>query len=127
MAAPALGTPYNETADVSLTPTLTWGSVGGATDYQVQIARESTFADPDVDTTTEDESLDFSTRVEEDGYLNFGITYYWRVRARMSGTPDAWSVAFAFTTEAGEFSFTPNLDHVGDGLVLLLQQFKGGI
>lgn len=128
MPAPNLTSPASGAVDQSITASLTWDAVGGATDYQVQIARESTFADPDFDGLTETTGLDLVDVVGEVGYpLDFGETYYWRVRARADGVPDTWAAARPFTTESVDLPFTPNLDHEGDGLSQLLQQFKGGI
>lgn len=128
MSGPSLNTPFDGDVDQPLTVILSWDTLGGADDYQVQVAREATFAIPDFDGIATANSLDFSAQVDTAGYpLDFGETYYWRVRGRAAGVPGDWSDTPAFTTETAELPFIPNLDNKGDGLALLLQQFKGGI
>jgi len=89
--APTLSSPADGATDVSLSPTLTWSSVTGATSYTVQIARDSTFTQ-NLQTFTSTQ-----TRTPLRG-LSELVTYYWRVRGQNNASSSAYSSAWSFTT-----------------------------
>ncbi len=73
--------------------TLTWGHIDWATEYEIQIDNEPTFANPRrYDTVVPTNILSFQLSTLESG------SYYWRVRARRpDGTWGLWSVSESFT------------------------------
>jgi pimeloyl-ACP methyl ester carboxylesterase len=90
--SPTLSSPSNGASNVSTSPTLSWGSVSGATSYGVQISASSSFASFVVD-----QSGLTSTSYTASGLSN-GTTYYWRVNAANAGGTSAWSSARSFST-----------------------------
>lgn len=102
-AAPTLRSPSNGATNQSLTPTLAWYSVTGATSYRLQVSTSSTFATSEVDLagiTT--------TSVGVSG-LTAGTTYYWRVLAANANGEGPWSSARRFTTAAPKPPAAPRL------------------
>jgi len=91
LGTPTLISPPNNATNVSLTPTLTWSSVTGATSYRVQISTDSTFS-----TTVWDSSGITGTSVNV--LLSQTTAYFWRVNASNSGCTGHWSSTFRFTT-----------------------------
>jgi hypothetical protein len=91
LSAPVLVSPVNGDTGVSLNPTLVWGSVSGATRYEVQVSTDASFG-----------SIFFADTVTgvTDGLsgLSGGTQYYWRVNAgNVSGT-SPWSAVWSFRT-----------------------------
>jgi hypothetical protein len=93
-AGPTLTSPSNGATVSDLIPTFTWDAVNGATNYTIQVSKNSTFS-----------PLVFSKTATSPTYthtanLQAGITYYWRVRVRGPNTygPGDWSQVFTFTT-----------------------------
>ena len=102
--APTLSAPANAAVGISVTPTLTWGMVGGAATYRVQLSTVSTFAS----TVVDDSTLMFETKAITTA-LTANTTYYWRVNAKNDGGTSAWSTIFSFTTTTtGVFAATPH-------------------
>jgi hypothetical protein len=91
-AAPTLVSPVNGATDVSITPTLIWNASAGATNYQLQLATDSSF----VSIIFSDSTLT-STSQAISSLVN-STTYYWRVRAKNAGGSSAWSSEWSFTT-----------------------------
>lgn len=89
----ALSAPAPGAQDTALAPSFQWAPVGGATDYRIQLASASDFAD------TLSDKLLTTTVWQYDGTLANDTTYYWRVKAISGSTEGAWSVG-VFTTEA---------------------------
>ncbi len=93
--------------NASLQPTFQWTGIGGATAYEFQL---STVAD--IDAATADELIVDATGDNALGVvtsyalsaatatLDYGTTYYWRVRATGATSNTDWSIAVAFTTMA---------------------------
>lgn len=101
-AAPTLSTPPPNSVNQSTTPVLQWNGVTGAIDYQLQVAPNSAFSSPLTnDTIVTATSLTI-------GPLASGSSYYWRVRARNSGGPGAWSTVWSFAT-GGTAGSAPSL------------------
>jgi hypothetical protein len=90
--APAiLWQPADNSALVSVPATLQWYLVPGASEYQVQLDTDPSFASPDVDDVTESYSLTAEN-------LAPGSTYHWRVRASNGCQFGDWSPVWQFTS-----------------------------
>ena len=106
-SGPGLLTPTNGASDTSLIPTFSWGSLAGASDYQIQVATDSGFGSIVIDENVEDTS--FVPAAD----LATGTEYFWRVRGENLCGGGEWSATFSFTTRlepiaqfsASEFSF----------------------
>lgn len=100
---PALTSPLKGAVIDDLTPRLTWraSTVPAGTTfshYQIQIATDSTFASPLLDTTVSALSPAEFTLTSP---LAVNTKYYWRVRAfNTKGECSAWSVVWYFRTSA---------------------------
>jgi subtilisin-like proprotein convertase family protein len=88
-----LSAPSNATGGISLTPSLTWSSLAGASTYQVQVSANNGFA-----TTIVDVSGVTSNNYTLVTTLSASTTYFWRVRAANACATSAWSSTFQFTT-----------------------------
>lgn len=89
---PVLSAPATGALITDNTPTLSWGPVIGAADYEVQIDNSDTFKSPEQIMTATD-ALVIPAPLP-DG------KWYWRVRARNSvGAPGTWSVKWYFTID----------------------------
>ncbi len=86
--APALISPGNGVAGVSLTPTVNWGAATGATSYDVYFGAVSP---PPLATNMAGTSY-------APGTLNAGTVYYWQVAARNGGGATK-SAIWSFTTQ----------------------------
>lgn len=95
LAAPVLASPTNNQTQVSLTPTLSWNAVAGATSYQVQVSTNNTFTNIVQDYTVNTTSKTISE-------LNSKSIYYWRVRGFNINSNGQFSNAFKFTTMLGK-------------------------
>jgi hypothetical protein len=91
-AGPTLLLPANGAIGVALKPTFTWSPTAGATSYNLQVSKSSTFSllaiNKTVSTPTYTHTLNLAA----------GTTYYWRVRVNGGYGPGMWSVTFSFTT-----------------------------
>jgi hypothetical protein len=81
--------------------TLDWFAVSGSEKYQLQVDTSSSFNSPvlyDVhkDYINSNSSNNDTKQLIED--LFFGTTYFWRVRAYITGDTSAWSTPWTFTT-----------------------------
>ncbi len=93
-SAPVLASPSNGATGVQLSTSLSWGSVSGAADYQVQVSTGSSFSSNLVD-----QSGIAGTSFTLGGLTNSTV-YYWRVNARNSIGTSGWSAVRSFTTVA---------------------------
>lgn len=92
--APNLVTPVNGAVNVSITPVLDWDSVAEAKTYQLQIALDTLYNSPVLDS-----SLIVLTSLNVPaGTLNNNIRYFWRVRSKNEGGIGSWSANFNFRT-----------------------------
>jgi hypothetical protein len=96
--APQLLSPTAGAIGMSLKPVFQWGATAGAESYELIVSTDHSFENPIV-LKAGDYALP-STAWECDINLNYGTTYYWKVRAINSDTYSAWSAASAFTTES---------------------------
>ena len=92
LIAPTLTSPLGAAVNISLSPTLNWGAINGATSFRVQVSTSNTF-----NNTVFDNNNIASTSVSISG-LNTLTTYYWRVRAQNSQGMSNWSDTFSFFT-----------------------------
>jgi PKD repeat protein len=76
-----------------LQTTLIWGSVISATSYDIQVSTNSQFIDPLYG------FMDLVSTAKTLTNLNYNTTYYWRVRAKNSGSLSDWSDIWNFTTQ----------------------------
>ena len=90
-AAPVLTLPADLAIGVPAKPTFTWSTIIGATNYTLQVSKNTGFT-----------LLVINKIVAAPTYthtLNLAAnTYYWRVRANGPYGPSAWSATFSFTT-----------------------------
>ncbi len=91
-AAPALASPSNGATGVSAEPTLSWNGSSGATSYDIELARSSSFGG----TVVASQAGITSTSYDASS-LNNDSTYYWHVRAVNSAGSSSWSSAWHFT------------------------------
>lgn len=95
LAAPTLDTPADAGEASTLTPTLAWNAVTGATSYRVQIASSNPFVAPVQDALVTAPTVEYvATTLDEDA------TYYWRVRAINAYGEGTWSAVRSFTVNA---------------------------
>jgi hypothetical protein len=87
---PVIASPANGATMVSATPSFSWSPVSGATEYEFQLAADTTFASPMVSTTLANTGIQPSVK------LDAGNTYFWRVRA-IEPIQGGWSTISNFT------------------------------
>lgn len=85
VTAPVNLTPGGGTTIGTLTPTLNWDDVSGATSYTVQVSLSPTFGTLLKNVTVYTSDYTFTTS------LPAGKTIYWRVRANAANGPSQWS------------------------------------
>jgi hypothetical protein len=90
-----LSSPANEATDVKLSPVLTWTAQTGITGYNVELAKNNSFASPVVSEmiTSEESSYIVPLILEKDA------VYYWRVRAVNGLDTSGWSPVWSFRTQ----------------------------
>lgn len=92
--APVLTLPVNGAVNVSLTPLLDWDSASGANYYHLQLATDTIYNSPVIDSG----NIPLTSLNVPSGLLNNNTLYYWRVRGLNPGATGAWSVNFRFRT-----------------------------
>ncbi|MCX6159103.1 MAG: hypothetical protein NTY74_14075 [Ignavibacteriae bacterium] len=92
--APTLTLPLNNSNEISLTPTLTWGVISGAASYRIQVSTDSLFATTQFDTS----GVTSLTVNIPTGKLTGLTKYYWRVNASNAGGTSIWSNVWNFRT-----------------------------
>ncbi len=101
-----LESPEAGVSEVSIKPLFQWNAVAGADAYELLVSADVHFDSPSI-IRTGDYAL-FTSAWQSDVSLDYGTTYYWRVRAINSDTNSAWSATGAFTTEAAPAVQTPS-------------------
>lgn len=107
-SATTLGSPANGSTIYTITPTLEWDAVSGATGYRLVLSENISFSGLDdgglSDNTVCTDSSCQMVRISSSSYqigtdiqLDLGKTYYWKVRDTVS---TSWSSIFHFTLAA---------------------------
>lgn len=86
--------------NVPLQPTFSWGTVGGATGYELIIATDPGMTDLIVDLTGANALGNVSTYALTGLTLEYSTTYYWQVRGISATSETQWSPITSFTTMA---------------------------
>lgn len=102
LLAPVLTAPTNGATAVALPPHFSWQAVTNATGYLVQVSTSSDFA------TVAASRTGTGTTVEITGLLGL-TTYYWRVKAYVTGAYSPWSTVWSFTTAEAPVLVAPTL------------------
>ncbi len=89
---PTLAGLVDTARNVSITPTLGWAKMAGATTYRLQVSPGSAFST----TVVNDSTITDTTKTI--GPLQNNATYYWRVSAKNEGGTSGWSLVRSFTT-----------------------------
>jgi hypothetical protein len=92
LQVPTLRLPANNALNIPTTVTCSWDSVPAASSYYLQVSTQSTFTILYYSDST------LTTTSVSVGGLSNNIKYYWRVRAKATGSTTAWPTTFAFTT-----------------------------
>lgn len=93
LAAPSLISPPNGSNLNNTTPTLDWNDVFGTTGYKVNVATDSLFISPVIDSNVVN-----SIMTVPPGRLSGSTRYYWRVRGFNIGGFGPWSSVWNFVT-----------------------------
>jgi hypothetical protein len=93
-AAPVLTSPTNNSANVSVTPIMSWNTVSNVTNYRMQISSDSLFRTINLDSLT---STNNAINVPS-GKLGCTTKYFWRVCGTNSAGAGPWSNVWNFTT-----------------------------
>jgi hypothetical protein len=92
MVTPVRCSPICGAEDITLTPNFSWSEIPGATSYEIEVSLDEDF----------DTLLASGTPIINawDGIpmLEYGTTYYWRVRSLRDGAVSAWTYCL-FSTE----------------------------
>jgi len=97
--APTIGasliSPTIGASDVPLNPAFTWTPLPQATEYELVLAKDAAFTQPVAGTPVKVSQPAWQVSEE----LDYGTTYFWRVRAS-APQPGSWSTVGIFTTIA---------------------------
>jgi predicted phage tail protein len=86
LSAPVLNSPADGSSTSDRTPSFSWGSVSGASRYNIQLSTSPTFGSLNLNQTRSGTSYTVGNN------LTVGRTYYWRVRAiDAAGNAGPWS------------------------------------
>ena len=92
LPAPTLATPTNGSTSQATSLTLSWGSVTGATAYDVRISTAANFA------SVFSSQMGITALSASVSGLANSTTYYWEVSATNTDSTSAWSGVWHFTT-----------------------------
>ena len=92
LVVPSLIAPMDSATGVSITPTLSWTSVSGATSYTLQVSTNSTFTSYVVNQSG------VTTTSKQIAEISNSSTYFWRVSASNSGRMSDYSSVYRFST-----------------------------
>ncbi len=97
-AALELMSPKAGADDVPLAPVFQWSAVSGAESYEMVVSTDNRFDNPVIHRWG---ALALPTTAwRSDTELEYGETYFWKVRGLSSNSSSAWSAVGAFTTTA---------------------------
>jgi hypothetical protein len=91
--APALSSPVNGAAAVSLSPVLSWSASGGATSFTLQVSLNSSF------TSFVYNQSGLTSLTQQVTALTAHTLYYWRVSASNGYGASGWTDTWSFTTQ----------------------------
>lgn len=91
---PTLVLPLNNSVKVSVSTDLAWSTSSSVDSFEIQMATDTSFANPTLDTLISSTSVFTPTA----GSLNNFVTYYWRVRGKDMNGFGMWSDTFNFRT-----------------------------
>lgn len=91
--SPTLISPSNNSTEISLTPTLVWNTVSGATGYKVKISMDSTFT-----TLTDSSTVTTNQYSIPSGKLSYNQKYYWKIAGYNAYGVGQYSIVWSFTT-----------------------------
>lgn len=103
-----LESPQAGSSGVPVKPLFQWTAVAGADAYELLVSDEADFAHPVI--IKEGDWALPATAWKCDLGLDYGTTYYWKVRAIGAGTMSAWSTTGAFTTEPPPTTTAPTTE-----------------
>ena len=92
LSAPTLSSPPNGATGISITPTLAWNAVPGATSYQLQVSTRSNFSRIIVN------QIGMTGTSYTLSGLARGTTYYWRINAANAAETSPYSPTWMFKT-----------------------------
>ena len=128
LTAPKLFSPEASANGVRLKPVFQWGAVAEAESYELLVSADVSFASPIIKKTGI-YALP-TTTWQCDINLDYGATYYWKVRAIGPDSYSAWSAVSTFTTESppellspsplSPSSLPPSAQQIAPGWVLYL-------
>ncbi|MBY9002044.1 MAG: hypothetical protein KGD64_14085, partial [Candidatus Heimdallarchaeota archaeon] len=116
-AAPTLIDPSGDINDP--TPLLRWGSVSGATNYNVKVDNNNDMSSPYIDITTATSGSNYYV----ESSLSVGIYWYWNVRAKdaagnWGSTSSTWSFRIDTTPPAAATLISPVNGYTSNLIVL---------
>ncbi|MEJ5245830.1 MAG: right-handed parallel beta-helix repeat-containing protein, partial [Bacteroidota bacterium] len=106
IGVPTLLSPANAQENISIQPTLEWGSVFTATGYNLQVSTSPTFTSFVYNDTV-------TTMQKQLTGLSYNTIYYWRARAVRPGVIGGWSEVYSFRTQLPPLG-VPNLSQPFD-------------
>lgn len=92
LPAPSLVTPLVGAVDVNLTPSLTWNSIAGATQYWLQVSPDSLF----LTLIVNDSGI--TTTGYQLSQLEYQKQYHWKVSGKNGSGTGTWSSTWTFRT-----------------------------
>jgi hypothetical protein len=105
VSVPKLSKPEAAASNLPIRPIFQWTSIAGAERYELQVTPDYTFSSILVLKTGDAAIPSNAWRCDID--LEYGTTYYWKVRAVKTGKISNWSAISAFTTEEAIDSVEP--------------------
>ncbi len=100
-ATPVLASPVSGTGNISISPTLSWDAVAGATSCHLDVSATADFS-----TTVYSRGNLTATSQAISGLAN-GTAYYWRIGAKNATGISGWSNVSSFTTTAAAILVSP--------------------
>jgi uncharacterized repeat protein (TIGR02543 family) len=88
---PVLVSPSNNAGGLATSQTLTWSTVGNASNYHVQVSTNTSF------TAIVNQDSTLTAGSKSISGLTNGTTYYWRVRSKNAHGVSSWSGYWSFT------------------------------
>tara|TARA_R110000868_G_scaffold306734_4_gene568152 strand:- start:15322 stop:19356 length:4035 start_codon:yes stop_codon:yes gene_type:complete len=88
---PTLLSPNNEATDTPTSIDFLWMNISGVLSFDFQVSKSSSFNTLSIDSTA------YSDTVLTVSDLEFGNSYYWRVRANYTSSTSEWSTTRVFT------------------------------